>query len=32
MSPIEDEIRDALRSEASSLREVPPLSRPAASG
>ena len=30
MSPIEDEIRDALRSEASSLREVPPLSLPAA--
>ena len=29
MSPIEDEIRDALRSEASSLREVPPLSLPA---
>jgi len=29
MSPIEDEIRDALRFEASSLREVPPLSLPA---
>lgn len=30
MSPLEDEIRAALRSEASSLREVPPLSLPAA--
>jgi hypothetical protein len=30
MSPIEDEIRAALRSEASSLREVAPLSLPAA--
>ena len=30
MSPIEDEIRDALRSEAATLREMPPLSLPAA--
>lgn len=30
MSPIEDEIRATLRSEASTLREVPPLSLPAA--